>query len=155
MARNIAAVALVFGLLAAATTAGAQARTDGRQAQGDAPAKHNFRLFPQVGTTATTFRATFKAPFRTDGNRSDYTLEAVGPRPCASLFEFTTAPTRRGQRVVLELTPFDDLYFGFRRRWCPGGYVGYVFYSAPGLQPDRLIGYFSFGVERAPVNLAP
>jgi hypothetical protein len=31
--------------------------------------------------------------------------------------------------------------------------VGYVYYQTPGFQPNRLIGYFSFGVGRRPVSL--
>jgi hypothetical protein len=51
------------------------------------------------------------------------------------------------------LTPFEDLYFGNRRRWCRGSYVGYVYWTAPFYEPDRLIGYFEFGVRRSPVSL--
>ena len=62
---------------------------------------------------------------------------------------------RRSQPVVLQLTALDDLYFGLRRTWCRGSYIGYVYYTSPGFQPDRLIGYFSFGVGRFPVSLTP
>lgn len=74
-------------------------------------------------------------------------------------------PTRRGDRVELALTAADDVFFHASRRqgaqrrrdadvrWCRGSYVGYVYFS--GLVSDRLIGYFSFGVGRSPVGLAP
>jgi hypothetical protein len=154
MARNIAAAALAAALLAAAT-AGAQAVIDGRDAQADGRARYDFRVSPRVGAAATTFRATFNAPFRADGNETDYVLEGVGPRRCASLFEFT-GPVRRGQRVVMRLTPADDILLpSVRRRWCRGSYVGYVYYQTPGFQPNRFIGYFSFGVGRSPVSLDP
>jgi hypothetical protein len=54
----------------------------------------------------------------------------------------------------MRLTAGDDLYLRSRRRWCPGSYVGSVYYSNPNLnEPDRFIGYFSFGVGRFPVSL--
>jgi hypothetical protein len=150
LARNIAAVAVVAALLTPAT-AGAQAVTGGSAAQ--AP-KYDFRVFPRVGTPTTTFRATFKAPFPADGVNTDYTLEGVGPRRCASVFEFSLGRVRRGDRVVLVLTPDDDLFLRSRPRWCPGSYVGYVYYAGPGFRTP-LIGYFSFGVGRSPVSLGP
>lgn len=152
--RNLAVVAVLAALTAPAS-AGAQPPVRGGDTQAEGQAKYNFRLFPRVGRPTTTFRATFKAPFPADGANTDYTLEGVGPRGCASVFEFTMGRVRRGQRVVLTLTALDDLYFGFRRTWCRGSYVGYVYYTSPGFQPDRLIGYFSFGVGRPPVSLAP
>ena len=127
----------------------------GGAAEANGGARYDFRMFPTVGKPTTSFRVTFTAPFRTDGNETYYTLEAVGPRRCPNVFEFTLNPTRRGDRVVMRLTPFDDLYFNTRRTWCRGGYVGYVYYSAPIDEPDKVIGYFRFGVERAPVSLEP
>jgi hypothetical protein len=152
--RKVAVLAVVAALPAAAA-AGAQPAVRGADAQAERAAKYNFRLFPRVGTPTTTFRATFKAPFPADGANTDYTLEGVGPPGCASVWQFTSGRVRRGQRVVLRLTPTTSLYFGFRRSWCRGSYVGYVYYTSPGFQPDRLIGYFSFGVGRPPVSLAP
>lgn len=153
MVRSIGAVAVVAGLLAAAT-AGAQAVIDGGGAQTDGRAKYDLQVSPRVGKATTTFRVTFNAPFRTDGEDSNYTLEGVGPPRCPSLLEMTLdEPTRRGDRVELTLTPANDVFFAFRRRWCRGSYVGYVYFS--GLVSDRFIGYFSFGVGRAPVSLAP
>jgi hypothetical protein len=153
LARNIAAVAAVAAILAAAT-AGAQAVTDGSSGQAPQAAKYDFRVFPRVGTPATTFRVTFTAPFPADGRNTDYSLEGVGPPRCASLFEFSTGRTRRGDRVVLTLTPDDDLFLMSRPRWCPGSYIGYVYYAGPGFRTP-LIGYFSFGVGRFPVSLTP
>jgi hypothetical protein len=162
MVRTIGAVA-VIGLLAAAT-AGAQAVVGGSDAQVAAGAKYDFRVFPRVGTATTTFRVTFNAPYRTDGEDSDYFLEGVGPPRCPQLFEATVEPTRRGDRVELELTAANDLFLAFQRRraqgqrdaavrWCRGSYVGYVYWS--GLATTRFIGYFSFGVGRSPVSLGP
>jgi hypothetical protein len=153
LARNIAAVAVVAALLTAAT-AGAQAFTGGGAGQAPESAKYGFRVFPRVGTPATTFRVTFTAPFPADGRNTDYTLEGVGPPRCASLFEFSQGRTRRGDRVVLTLTPDDDLFLRIRPRWCPGSYVGYVYHAGPAFRTP-LIGYFSFGVGRSPVSLAP
>lgn len=127
--------------LAASLIGGAEA-----QANGD-----DLRVSPLAGTPTTTFQVTLTAPFRTDGSSTDYTLEAVGPRSCPSLFEFTTRPTRRGDRVVMTLTAFDDLFFEVRRLWCRGSYVGYVYFRGP--RRDTMIGYFSFGVGRSPVSL--
>jgi hypothetical protein len=53
----------------------------------------------------------------------------------------------------MTLTASDDLYFGFRRRWCPGAYVGYVYRANLSTGPETAIGYFSFGVGRNPVSL--
>jgi hypothetical protein len=119
----------------------------------EAQAEHGFQVAPRVGRPRTVFRVTFKAPFRANGRDTDYVLEAVGPRNCASLFEFT-GPVERGENVVMRLTPGNDIILpGSRRRWCRGSYVGYVYYQTPGFQPNRLIGYFSFGVGRRPVSL--
>ena len=123
--------------------------TGGADAQANGGARYDFRVLPRVGTPATTFRVAFTAPFR--GSEDDYTLEAVGPRRCPSVYEYNRGEVRRGDRVVMRLTPSDDLYFRSRRRWCRGTYVGYVYY--PGLVYDRVIGYFSFGVGRFPVSL--
>lgn len=139
--RAYLAAVVAITALAASLIGGAEA-----QANGD-----DLRVSPRVGTPTTTFRVTFTAPFRTNGVSTDYTLEGVGPRSCPSLFEFTLRPTRRGDRVVMRLTAFDDLFLGVRRRWCRGSYVGYVYFSAP--LRDVLIGYFSFGVGRSPVSL--
>jgi hypothetical protein len=126
LARNIAAVAVAAALLAPAT-AGAQAVAGGGAAQAQRDARYDLRVFPRVGTPTTTFRAT--------------------------IFEFSLGRVRRGDRVTLTLTP-DDLFIRSRPRWCPGSYVGYVYYAGPGFRTP-LIGYFSFGVGRAPVSLAP
>jgi hypothetical protein len=117
-------------------------------------ARYDFRSFPSVGGPTTTFRVVFTAPFSADGDDTDYTLEGVGPRRCASLFEFTTGPIRRGERVVLRLTPSDDIFIpeGGRARWCRGAYVGVVYYSNFS-GTNRFIGTFSFGVGRSPVSL--
>lgn len=150
----IAVVALAAVLIAPAT-AGAQSGSRGGDAQADRGANYNFRILPRIGTPTTTFRVSFKAPFPADGRKTDYTLEGVGPPGCASVFEFTMGRVRRNQTVVLQLTALDDLYFGFRRTWCRGSYIGYVYYTSPGFQPGRLIGYFSIGVGRVPVSLTP
>lgn len=133
-------VVVAIGVLAGMLFAGGDARANGG-------AKYDFRLSPRIGTPTTKFRATFSAPYE-----GEYVLEAVGPRRCASIFEFTS-PVDRGDRVVMRLTAFDDLYFGIRRRWCRGSYAGYVYWVAPADRPDRLIGYFVFGVGRSPVSL--
>ena len=144
----IAAVVLAAAVLTAPATAGGTAQANGGAA-------NDFRVFPRVGTPTTTFRVTFTAPLATDGDETDYTLEGVGPRRCASLFEFTTRPTRRGDRVVLRLTPSDDIYIpsGGRERWCRGAYVGLVYFANNVSGPDRYVGSFSFGVGRSPVSL--
>jgi hypothetical protein len=114
-------------------------------------AKHDFRIFPTVGTPTTTFRVSFTAPFRTYRGNSDYTLEGVGPRRCPSLYDFVGRVVRRGDRVVIRLTPSEDLFFSTRPTWCLGSYVGYVYND----DRNRVIGYFRFGVERAPASLEP
>ena len=149
------AVAALVAVLIAPAPAGAQPGSRGDDAQADGGAKYNFRILPRVGTPTTTFRVSFKAPFPADGRNTDYTLEGVGPPGCASVFEFTMGRVRRNQTVVLQLTALDDLYFGFRRTWCRGSYIGYVYYTSPGFHPGRLIGYFSIGVGRFPVSLTP
>jgi hypothetical protein len=127
----------------------------GSAAEANGGAKYDFRMFPRVGTPTTTFRVSFSAPFAANASDTDYTVEAVGPRRCPSIFDFTMRPIRRGDHVVIKLTPFDDLYFNNRRTWCRGSYVGYVYYTAPIDEPDKRIGYFRFGVGRSPVSLEP
>jgi|SRR5215211_1485730 len=122
-------------------------------AQANGGAKYDFRTFPTVGTPTTTFRVSFTAPSPINGNDTDYILEGVGPRGCPTLYEFVGHRVRRGDRVVMRLTAFDDLYFNERERWCRGSYVGYVYYS--GTDDDKLVGYVRFGVGRAPVSLEP
>jgi len=123
----------------------------GGDAQANGGAKYDFRLFPSVGTPTTTFRVSFAAPFRADGEDTSYELEAVGPRGCPSIYEYTRGRVGRGDRVVMKLTPLDDLYLNTRRTWCRGSYVGYVYYF--GKTENRRIGYFRFGVGRTPVSL--
>jgi hypothetical protein len=123
----------------------------GGVAEANGGAKYDFRFFPTVGTPTTMFRVTFSAPFRANDTDTWYALEAVGPRRCPSVFEFTGRRIRRGDRVVMRLTAFDDLFLNIRRTWCRGSYVGYVYFS--GLTADRIIGYFRFGVGRTPVSL--
>jgi hypothetical protein len=125
----------------------------GAVAQADGAAKYDFRTFPSVGTPTTTFRVSFTAPAPADGSDTDYILEGVGPRGCPTLYEFVGHRVRRGDRVVMRLTAFDDLYFNERERWCRGSYVGYVYYS--GTSNDKLVGYVRFGVGRTPVSLEP
>jgi hypothetical protein len=115
-----------------------------------AEAKYGFRLTPHVGKSRTTFKAIFTAPLATDGEWTDYYLEAVGPPACASIFELSGA-VQAGQRVVLRLTPSNDIMITNRLRWCRGSYVGYVYWS--GEDFDKMIGYFRFGVGRWPVSL--
>jgi hypothetical protein len=134
-------------LLAAALVPG------GSDAQANGGEKYDFRVFPTVGTPTTTFRATFSAPFRANDEDTWYALEAVGPRGCPSVFEVTGRQIRRGDRVVMGLTPLDDLFLNTRRTWCRGSYVGYVYFF--GETQDRIIGYFRFGVGRTPVSLEP
>jgi hypothetical protein len=140
-------------MLASAVTVFAALATGGGVAHANGGAKYDFRVSPSVGTTTTTFRVTFSAPFRANGDDTEYTLEAVGPRRCASVFEISGS-VRRGDRVVMRLTPSDDILIPDRihRRWCRGAYVGYVYYTSADLD-FRLIGYFSFGVGRSPVSL--
>jgi hypothetical protein len=126
----------------------------GGGAQANGGARYDFRVFPRVGTPTTTFRLSFSAPFPTNGEDTDYTVEAVGPRRCPNIFDFTTRRIDRGDHVVIRLTP-SDLYFNNRRTWCRGAYVGYVYYTAPIDEPDKVIGYFRFGVGRAPASLEP
>jgi hypothetical protein len=128
----------------------------GSAAQANGGARYDFRSFPRVGTPTTTFRVVFSAPFAADGEDTDYFLEGVGPRRCPGLFEVTSGSVRRGDRVVLRLTPSDDIFIpaGGRDRWCRGAYVGLVYYSNL-LGSDRYIGSFSFGVGRSPVSLEP
>jgi hypothetical protein len=120
----------------------------------EAHAKYGFNVTPKVGTRTTAFTVTFRAPFTVDGMNTEYLLEAVGPPACASVFDFSGA-ARRGRRVTLHLTPQDDVFLPswIHHRWCRGAYVGYVYYQAPGMQPNRVIGYFSIGVGRSPVKL--
>jgi hypothetical protein len=115
-----------------------------------AEAKYRFRLTPHVGRSTTTFKAIFRAPLATDGLDTDYYLEAVGPPACPSIFELSGA-VQAGQRVVLRLTPADDIMITYRKRWCRGSYIGYVYWSGP--DSDKMIGYFRFGVGRRPVSL--
>jgi hypothetical protein len=121
----------------------------GAGAEANGGAKYDFRVFPSVGTPTTTFRVSFTAPFRTNEDRS-YFLEAVGPRGCPSIFASTGRRIRPGDGVVFELTPSKLDYSGDRRRWCRGSYIGFVTWDV-----ERLIGYFRFGVGRAPVSLEP
>ena len=128
--------------------------------QANGGAKYDFKMFPSIGTPTTAFRVTFSAPFRADGDATTYELEAVGPRGCPSVYEYlprkgalSSGLIRRGDRVVMRLTPFDDLYLNDCRTWCRGSYVGYVYYS--GIESDRRIGYFRFGVGRSPASLEP
>jgi hypothetical protein len=123
----------------------------GGDARANGGAKYDFRVVPSVGRPTTTFRVSFTAPFRTYRGNSDYTLEGVGPSRCPSLFDFVGRVVRRGERVVIRLTPFEDLFFNTRSTWCLGSYVGYVYND----DRNRVIGYFRFGVERAPVSLEP
>jgi hypothetical protein len=51
-------VAITVGVISGIAAGGAQA---------NGSARHDFRVFPRVGTPTTTFRVTFSAPFRTDG----------------------------------------------------------------------------------------
>jgi hypothetical protein len=125
----------------------------GSDAQANGGARYHFRVFPTVGTPTTMFRATFIAPFRANDQDTWYALEAVGPRGCPSIFEVTGRPIRRGDRVVMRLTAFDDLFLNTRRTWCRGSYIGYVYFS--GETMDRTVGYFRFGVGRRPVSLGP
>jgi len=130
---------------------GAAFAVAGSDAQANGGAKYDFRVFPSVGTPTTTFRVSFAAPYRTYRGNSDYTLEGVGPRRCPSLFDFVGRVVRRGDRVVIRLTPLEDLFFNSRATWCRGSYVGYVYND----DRDRVIGYFRFGVDRAPASLEP
>ena len=123
----------------------------GSDAQARVGANYDFRSFPAVGTPTTMFRVTFIAPFRANDDDTWYALEAVGPRGCPSVFEVTAREIRRGDRVEMRLTAFDDLFLNTRRTWCRGSYVGYVYFS--GETENRIIGYFRFGVGRTPVNL--
>ena len=123
----------------------------GGDAYANGDAKYDFKTFPTVGTPTTTFRVSFSAPFRTYRGNSDYTLEGVGPRGCPSLFDIVGRVVCRGERVVIRLTPFEDLYFNSRATWCRGSYVGYVYND----DRDRVIGYFRFGVGSSPASLEP
>jgi hypothetical protein len=122
-------------------------------AQAAEAAKYNFTTFPTVGKPGTAFRVSFTAPAAIDGNNTDYILEGVGPRGCPTLYEFVGHRVSRGDRVVMRLTAFDDLYFNERQLWCRGSYFGYVYYS--GTSDDKLVGYVRFGVGRVPVSLEP
>ena len=115
--------------------------------------RNDFSVFPTVGTPTTMFRATFSAPFNANDEDTWYALEAVGPRGCPSVFEVTGRPISRGDRVVMRLTAFDDLFLNTRRTWCRGSYVGYVYFS--GETDNRIVGYFRFGVGRSPASLEP
>ncbi len=110
----------------------------------------NAKIAPRVGTPTTTFRVSFTAPFAADDG---YVLRGVGPRRCPSFFE-STGPSDRGERVVMRLTP-RDVFLRDRRRWCRGSYVAYVYSIAVEDRAETLVGYFRFGVGRAPVSLEP
>lgn len=125
----------------------------GSDAQANGGESHDFRVFPTVGTPTTMFLATFSAPFPANDEDTWYALEAVGPRGCPSVFEVTGRQIRPGDRVVMRLTAFDDLFLNIRRTWCRGSYVGYVYFS--GETEDRIVGYFRLGVGRSPVSLEP
>ena len=116
-------------------------------------AKYDFQVSPSVGTPRTTFKVSFRAPFSADGIRRSYDLSAIGPPGCVQVYEFASR-VRRGRRVVMRLTPLDDILLPTRliTRWCRGAYVGYVDFTGP--RRSLVIGTFSFGVDHQPVNLA-
>jgi hypothetical protein len=120
-----------------------------------AEARYGLRVTPSVGKPTTTFKVSFRAPLAAVGAESDYVLEGIGPPGCASIFEYRET-ARRGERVVLRLTPDDDILLPERlhRRWCRGSYVAVVYWSSEtGAETDRLLGVLSFGVGRSPISL--
>jgi hypothetical protein len=120
-----------------------------------AEARYGLRVTPTVGGPATTFKVSFRAPRAAVGSDSDYLLEGIGPPGCAQLFEYRET-ARRGERIVMRLTPDDDILLPARitHRWCRGSYVALVYWSSEsGAQTDQLIGVLGFGVGRPPVSL--
>jgi hypothetical protein len=111
-----------------------------------AEAKYGLKVSPRVGGPRTVFKVSFVAPIAVDGAESEYWLEGIGPPLCPALIEFS-GRAGRGKRVVLRLTPRDDLspFTNVRRvvRWCRGTYVGVVYLSN---DTDFLIGRFRFRV---------
>ena len=101
----------------------------GSDAQANGGAKYDFRFFPTIGTPTTTFRVVFTAPHRSNGDDTWYEVDGVGPRGCPSIYEVTNRRIRRGDRVVMRLTPLNDLYLNTRETWCLGSYVGYVYFE--------------------------
>ena len=122
-----------------------------------AEAKYGFKVSPRVGGPRTVFKVSFVAPVEVDGFEEDYWLEGIGPPLCPVLFE-TSGRERSGKRVVMPLTPHDDLssFTNIPRvdRWCRGTYVGVVYFTDDTSVNDSIIGRFRFRVgPRPPLGL--
>jgi hypothetical protein len=115
-----------------------------------AEAKYGLKVSPWVGGPRAVFKVSFVAPAAVDGRETDYYLDAIGPPPCPAIFEFS-GRAARGKRVVMRLTPRDDLS-PFANvpgvvRWCRGSYVGVVYlkYTRED-EPNLLLGRIRFRV---------
>jgi hypothetical protein len=103
----------------------------------DTPARRprpRLTFFPSSGGLRETFIASFVARYRagnlSHGREGIYYFVARGPRGCREIDTGVDFPYVRGARVLIDVdpsaiyTPSDD----YRRRWCPGRYVGRVVY---------------------------
>ena len=113
---------------------------------------HNTReTYPRVGGVRTSFFVSFRAPFAAGRAGSFYDVTLRGPGRCRRVFDATLGPIRRGERVVLRLTPSTIEPLGTRRRWCPGRYRGVIEFCpcAQGdPRPIRVLGRVSFRVTK-------
>lgn len=93
-----------------------------------------FTFFPRLGGLRETFVASFVARYRagslSHGREGSYYFLARGPRRCREIETGVDYQYVRGDRVLIDVdpsaiyTPSDD----YRRRWCPGRYVGRIVY---------------------------
>jgi hypothetical protein len=104
----------------------------------DTPARQRrpgLTFFPSLGGLRETFIASFVARYRTltlsqDGREGDYYFLARGPRGCRKINTYPGDQSVRGDRVLIGVDPnaIDTGSHGYRRRWCPGRYVGRIVY---------------------------
>ena len=110
-------------------------------------------LLPKKGGLKQKFVVKFRAPLAAvDSADEFYVVDVRGPRGCRQVMEFTMDDVAAGERVVLRLTPRDDIFpLGRRSRWCPGRYSGVVVWCpcADGdTRDEQLVGRVSFRVLR-------
>jgi hypothetical protein len=97
-------------------------------------ARPQLTFFPRLGGLRETFIVSFMARYRagslSHGREGNYYFLARGPRGCREIDTGVDYPYVRGDRVLIDVdpsavyTPSED----YRRRWCPGRYVGRVMY---------------------------
>ena len=106
-------------------------------------------VYPEVSGVRTTFTVSFRAPFAANRAGTFYDVTLRGPGRCRHVFEATLGRVRRGERVVIRLTPSSIEPLRTRRRWCPGRYRG-VLEFCPCAQGDprpiRVLARVSFRV---------